>query len=161
MFAQGSESLADLPIGQRLGLFIEKERRAVAIGKGFGLPNSVRRSKLGEVDERFSMQADLLAAQIVRDLKAGLKPCFVSATVGTTSSNGIDPVAEIGRICREHRLWLHVDAAMCGTAALCPEFRYLHRKGTDPIGCSPAYAPVVSDFGLPSLRISPPHARAR
>ena len=50
----------------------------------------------------------------------------MSATVGTTSSNGLDPLPEIGRICREHRLWLHVDGAMCGTAALCPEFRHIH-----------------------------------
>jgi aromatic-L-amino-acid decarboxylase len=46
--------------------------------------------------------------------------------VGSTSSNAIDPVAEIGRICRQHNLWLHVDAAMSGTAALCPEFRHIH-----------------------------------
>jgi aromatic-L-amino-acid decarboxylase len=46
--------------------------------------------------------------------------------VGTTSSNAIDPVREIGVICREHNLWLHVDSAMSGTAALCPEFRFLH-----------------------------------
>jgi aromatic-L-amino-acid decarboxylase len=80
-----------------------------------------------EVDDRFGMRADALASQIARDLQAGLKPCFVSATVGTTSSNGFDPLPEIGRICREHRLWLHVDGAMCGTAALCPEFRYIHQ----------------------------------
>jgi aromatic-L-amino-acid decarboxylase len=79
------------------------------------------------VDERFAMRADLLADQIARDLKAGLKPCFVSATVGTTSSNGLDPLPEIGRICRDHGLWLHVDGAMSGTAALCPEFRYIHQ----------------------------------
>jgi aromatic-L-amino-acid decarboxylase len=46
--------------------------------------------------------------------------------VGSTSSNAIDPVAEIGRICRQHNIWLHVDAAMSGTAALCPEFRHIH-----------------------------------
>jgi aromatic-L-amino-acid/L-tryptophan decarboxylase len=80
-----------------------------------------------EVDERFAMRADLLAEQIARDLKVGLKPCFVSATVGTTSSNGIDPLPEIGRLCRKHNLWLHVDGAMCGTAALCPEFRHIHQ----------------------------------
>jgi aromatic-L-amino-acid decarboxylase len=47
--------------------------------------------------------------------------------VGTTSSNAIDPVAAIGAICRDQNLWLHVDAAMSGTAALCPEFRHIHR----------------------------------
>jgi aromatic-L-amino-acid decarboxylase len=46
--------------------------------------------------------------------------------VGTTSSLAIDPVAEIGRICKAEGLWLHVDAAMAGTAALCPEFRWIH-----------------------------------
>ena len=50
----------------------------------------------------------------------------VTATVGTTSSNAIDPVARIGEICRRYGLWLHVDAAMSGTAALCPEYRHLH-----------------------------------
>ena len=72
------------------------------------------------------MRPEALARQIERDRQAGLIPCFVCATVGTTSSNGLDPLGEIGRICREENLWLHVDAAMCGTAALCPEFRYIH-----------------------------------
>ena len=54
-------------------------------------------------------------------------PCFVCATIGTTSSNAIDPLPEIGRICHENNLWFHVDAAMSGTAALCPEFRHTHR----------------------------------
>jgi aromatic-L-amino-acid decarboxylase len=53
-------------------------------------------------------------------------PCFVCATVGTTSSNALDPLPEIGHICREEGLWLHVDGAMSGTAALCPEFRGIH-----------------------------------
>ena len=51
----------------------------------------------------------------------------MSATVGTTSSNGFDPLPELGHLCREHGLWLHVDGAMCGTAALCPEFRHLFK----------------------------------
>jgi aromatic-L-amino-acid decarboxylase len=54
-----------------------------------------------------------------------LLPFFVAATVGTTSSNGIDPIRAIGRVCREQGLWLHVDGAMAGTAAICPEFRHL------------------------------------
>ena len=79
-----------------------------------------------ELDENFAMRADSLAVQIREDRKAGLIPCFVCATVGTTSSNAIDPVEEIGRICRKEGIWLHVDAAMSGTAALCPEFRNIH-----------------------------------
>jgi aromatic-L-amino-acid decarboxylase len=82
--------------------------------------------RLIEVDENFAMRPDFLRQQIEADRKAGLIPCFVCATVGTTSSNAIDPVTDIGRICRDHNLWLHVDAAMSGTAALCPEFRRIH-----------------------------------
>lgn len=89
---------------------------------GFGRENL----RLIDVDANFAMRADALAGQIESDLQAGLTPCFVCATVGTTSSNAIDPVPEIGRICRAHNIWLHVDAAMSGTAALCPEFRYIH-----------------------------------
>ena len=82
--------------------------------------------RLIEVDETFAMRPEALRKQIEADRKTGLIPCFVCATVGTTSSNAIDPVAEIGRICRKHNIWLHVDAAMSGTAALCPEFRHIH-----------------------------------
>lgn len=79
-----------------------------------------------EVDEQFAMRPDRLARQIEQDREARLVPCFVCATVGATSSNALAPLPEIGRICREEGVWLHVDAAMCGTAALCPEFRYIH-----------------------------------
>jgi aromatic-L-amino-acid decarboxylase len=78
------------------------------------------------VDGEFAMRADALERQIAADKNAGLVPCFVCATVGTTSSCAIDPVREIARICGKHNLWLHVDAAMSGTAALCPEFRFVH-----------------------------------
>jgi aromatic-L-amino-acid decarboxylase len=77
------------------------------------------------VDENFAMRPDALARQIETDKRAGLVPCFVCATVGTTSSNAMDPIPEIARVAQHHNLWLHVDAAMSGTAALCPEFRHL------------------------------------
>ena len=80
--------------------------------------------RLIEVDERFALRPEALARQIAADRQAGLVPCFVAATLGTTSSNAFDPLPEIGRICREQRLWLHVDGAMCGPAALCPEYRH-------------------------------------
>jgi aromatic-L-amino-acid/L-tryptophan decarboxylase len=89
---------------------------------GLGLDNL----RLIDVDENFAMRPEALAQQIERDRRAGLVPCFVCATVGTTSSNAIDPLPEIGRICGKGSLWLHVDAAMSGTAALCPEFRHIH-----------------------------------
>lgn len=82
--------------------------------------------RLIPVDETFAMRPDELAKQIDEDRQKGLIPFFVCATVGTTSSNAIDPLLEIGKICQGNQLWLHVDAAMSGTAALCPEFRYIH-----------------------------------
>jgi aromatic-L-amino-acid decarboxylase len=80
-----------------------------------------------DVDEVFAMRPADLEARILADKAAGLTPAFVSATVGTTSSNAMDPLVEIGQICRRHGLWFHVDAAMSGTAAVCPEFRWILR----------------------------------
>jgi aromatic-L-amino-acid decarboxylase len=81
--------------------------------------------RLVDVDSQFAMRPEALEARLQEDQRSGRIPCFVCATVGTTSSNALDPLRAIGRICREHRVWLHVDAAMSGTAALCPEFRYI------------------------------------
>ena len=77
-------------------------------------------------DGQRRMEMTHLRDRIVEDLNNGLKPFFVCATVGTTSTMAIDPLEEIGAICQEFGLWLHVDAAMAGSAALCPEFRYVH-----------------------------------
>ena len=78
-----------------------------------------------EVDSSFALRPAALQAAISRDRAEGRTPFFVSATIGTTSSNAIDPVRAIGEICRREGVWLHVDAAMSGTAALCPEFRWI------------------------------------
>jgi len=74
-------------------------------------------------DENYAMRADNLEQAIKKDLEAGLKPACVIATIGTTSSTAVDPLPEIGRICRKYSLWLHVDAAMAGTAAILEEKR--------------------------------------
>lgn len=81
--------------------------------------------RLIETDEKFAMKPEVLAVHIQHDIADGRVPFFVCATVGTTSSNGVDPVRAIAKICGEHKIWLHVDAAMSGTAALCPEFRWI------------------------------------
>jgi len=99
--------------------------KAAMVG-GIGLDNL----RLIEVDDHFAMRPDALAKQVAEDRKAGLVPFFVSATLGTTSSNAFDPLPAIGEICGGNNLWFHVDAAMSGTAALCPEFRYL-QKGVE------------------------------
>ena len=72
-------------------------------------------------DESFAMIPSKLEEAVERDKKDGLQPACVVATLGTTSSTAIDPLAAIGKICRRHSLWLHVDAAFAGTAAILPE----------------------------------------
>ncbi|MEU7767067.1 pyridoxal-dependent decarboxylase [Nocardia sp. NPDC049190] len=72
-----------------------------------------------------SMSAAALEAAIIADRAAGRTPCFVAATVGTTATNAIDPIADIAEVCARHGVWLHVDAAMAGSAAICPEYRHL------------------------------------
>lgn len=89
---------------------------------GFGSDNIIRI----DVDAQFAMRPDLLADQIAKDRNAGLIPAFVCGTSGTTASGAFDPLSAIGSICRKEGVWLHVDAAMFGTAALCPEFRFVH-----------------------------------
>ena len=84
------------------------------------------RLRVIDSDENWSMRPDLLKQQMDIDSSHGLKPTFVCATVGTTSSGAVDPLPAIGAICRDHGAWLHVDAAMAGTAAICPEFREMH-----------------------------------
>ena len=81
--------------------------------------------RLIAVDANFAMDPAALAQAIRQDLQAGRIPFFVCATVGTTSSHAMDPLPQVAAICREHGLWFHVDAAMAGSAAICPEFRYL------------------------------------
>ena len=63
--------------------------------------------------------------QIKKDIGNGHIPFFACATLGTTSSTGIDSVKEIGKVCDQYDLWMHVDAAMAGTASLCPEYQYI------------------------------------
>ncbi len=82
--------------------------------------------RLVDVDDQYAMDVSTLERAIETDLSAGLTPCFITATVGTTSSGAIDPVRAIGEVAQRYNIWLHVDAAMSGTAALCPEFRFVH-----------------------------------
>ena len=97
---------------------IEKACKIAGIGKD--------NLRLVEVDAEFAMSSQALSRRIADDRKEGRIPFFVTAAVGTTSSLAVDPVEAIGRICSKEKIWLHVDAAMAGTAALCPEFRRIH-----------------------------------
>jgi aromatic-L-amino-acid decarboxylase len=95
------------------------EKGAIAVGLG---QKNVRKVP---VDSEFRMRADALSAMIEQDKAAGKRPCCVVATVGTTSSTSIDPVAAIVDIADKRGLWVHVDAAYAGAAAVLPEHRHI------------------------------------
>jgi aromatic-L-amino-acid/L-tryptophan decarboxylase len=95
------------------------EKAAIALG--VGRRNVVR----VPCDAEFRMRASALRDCIGADRKAGMRPLAIVATVGTTSTTSVDPVREIGTVAREHGVWLHVDAAYAGIAAIIPEFRGL------------------------------------
>jgi aromatic-L-amino-acid/L-tryptophan decarboxylase len=77
------------------------------------------------VDERFQMRADAFAQMVESDIASGLLPCAVVATTGSTATTACDPLAAIAEVAREHRLWMHVDAALAGSAMILPECRAL------------------------------------
>jgi len=76
-------------------------------------------------DDAYAMIPSELERIVVEDIKQGRSPACVVATVGTTSSLAIDPLAGIGKICKEHGIWFHVDAAFAGTAAILPEKKWI------------------------------------
>ncbi len=98
---------------------LEKASRIAGIGAG-----NVR---VVDVDpQTLAMDPARLRTLIEEDLAAGAVPALVCATIGTTSTTAIDPVRAIGELCREHGIWLHIDAAYAGVAAVCPELRWIN-----------------------------------
>ncbi|MQA07665.1 MAG: aminotransferase class V-fold PLP-dependent enzyme [Pseudonocardiaceae bacterium] len=98
---------------------LEKAARIAGIGA-----NNVR---VVDVEPgTLTMDPAHLERLVAEDVAAGAVPALVCATVGTTSTTAVDPVARIGEICRAHGIWLHVDAAYAGVAAVCPELRWLN-----------------------------------
>ena len=96
---------------------MEKAVRIAGLGS-----ESVR---IVEVDADLAMRPAALAARLERDIARGFTPVLVCATVGTTSTTAIDPLAELGPVCQKYGVWLHVDAAYAGVSAIVPELREL------------------------------------
>jgi aromatic-L-amino-acid decarboxylase len=106
-----------------------------AVLAGFGRDN-VRRI---EHDSAFALRPDSLEAAVRRDVAEGRTPCAVVATTGTTVSTALDPVGAIAEVTRRHGLWLHVDAAMAGSAMILPECRWMWDgiEGADSVVLNP------------------------
>lgn len=79
------------------------------------------------VDEAYAMNTEALEQAIREDIEQGIKPACVVAATGTTGSTAMDPLEEIGHICKKYDIWMHVDAAFAGTALLLPEKRDIAR----------------------------------
>jgi aromatic-L-amino-acid decarboxylase len=147
---RGMAGRTDLP---RLRLYTSNqahssiEKGAITLGLGHENVRPI------PVDDQFRMDIGALARAIDEDLAAGYRPFCVSATVGTTSTTSIDPVPAIAAVCRRYGLWLHVDGAYGGLAAVAPELRHVlagceeadslvvnpHKWLFTPIDCSVLY----------------------
>lgn len=95
------------------------EKSAITLGLGRGATRAI------PTDAEFRMDVEALVAAIAEDRAAGWQPFCVVATVGTTSTTSIDPVPQIADLCEREKLWLHVDAAYGGAAAVLPEMKWI------------------------------------
>ncbi len=93
------------------------DKAVIALGLGLANLRKV------PVDDAFRLDPALLEAMIAEDRAQGRMPVAVVATAGTTSTTSMDPLTAVAEICRREAVWLHVDAAYAGSAAICPEFR--------------------------------------
>src|SRR6266498_2659779 len=119
---EGMSGRKDLPL---LRVYVSEQSHS-SIEKGvITLGLGQRGLRKIPTDSEFRMDSKALAAAVAEDKENGIVPFCVVATVGTTSTSSIDPVSEIVPICEKHSMWLHVDAAYAGSAAVVPELRYI------------------------------------
>lgn len=130
--------LAGRPEVPRMRVYCSQEAHSsvdkAVVTLGFGL-SGIRHIP---TDENNSMDVGALRAAIAEDRANGIRPIAVVATVGSTSTTAIDPVPEIASVCEQEGLWLHIDAAFGGSAAIIPEFRWLMA------GCDRAHSLVIN-----------------
>jgi aromatic-L-amino-acid decarboxylase len=114
---------AAAPGADRLTVYASREAHS-SIAKGVRLAGlGEERLRLVETDADLALRPEVLDRLMGDDVAAGLTPACVIATVGTTSSTAVDPVAAVAEVARRHGAWLHVDAAYAGSAAILPEMR--------------------------------------
>ncbi len=118
---RGGLQAEELPLTVYLSAQSHSSVEKAALLAGFGHANL----RFIPTDERHAMNVEQLADEISADLAYGRRPCAVVATTGTTATTGLDPIEPIAAICRERGLWLHVDAAMAGSAMILPECRWM------------------------------------
>ena len=117
--AEGIQQRHTVYVSSQTHSSMEKGARIAGVGAA-----NIRMVDVDPVTQ--AMDPAQLRRLIAADIAAGALPTMVCATVGTTATSAIDPVARIGPICREFGVWLHVDAAYAGVAAICPELRWIN-----------------------------------
>ncbi len=146
----GMAGRTDLPL---LRLYTSEQAHSSVEKAALTLGLGMRGVRKIPTDDEFRLDAAQLQAAITEDRSAGYRPFCVAATVGTTSTTSIDPVREIAAVCEREDLWLHVDAAYAGAAAIIPEYRHVldgcasatslvinpHKWLFTPIDCSVLY----------------------
>ena len=119
----GVTGLQGMSGGPALTVYASREAHS-SVDKGVKLAGyGLERLRRIPTDAAYAMDPAALEREIERDLAAGLRPACVVASIGTTSSTAVDPVPAVAAICRRHGVWLHVDAAYAGSAAIVPELR--------------------------------------
>lgn len=132
---RGGLQAADRPLTVYASRHSHSSVEKAALLAGFGRENV----RLVPYDENFALRPDALDAMVQEDLAAGRLPCAVAATTGTTTTTAFDPLAPIAAVAATHNLWLHVDAAMAGSAMLLPECRWMWSgvEGADSLVLNP------------------------
>ena len=117
----GSENIGKLVVygSDQTHCAVQKAAHIIGIN-----PKNFRAIKTNKLNS-FTLLPESLLSTIEKDLKNGLVPCYLCATVGTTSTTAIDPVRKLCNVAKDYGIWVHVDAAYAGSACICPEFRYL------------------------------------
>jgi len=118
---RGGVQALDRPLMVYVSSQAHSSAEKAALLAGFGRENL----RVIPVDAQFDMRPDALASAILEDRAAGREPCAIVATCGTTATTAFDPLVDVARIARSEELWLHVDAAMAGSAMILPECRGL------------------------------------
>ena len=133
--SRGGLQAAEQPLTVYTSAHSHSSVEKAALLAGFGRDNL----RVIEHDSQYGMKPAALEAAIRRDAAAGLKPCAVVGTTGTTTSTALDPIAELAAVAGAHGIWLHVDAAMAGSAMILPECRWMWQgiEGADSLVLNP------------------------